>query len=84
MVGGSNPSRGAKSQFWEPELTMVEPSETTALDRLVGDYLASYSARGLSPKTVRLVTAAAGLARLTGRSYAKVCGCSPPVVARTS
>jgi integrase/recombinase XerD len=40
-----------------PELTIVVPSEATALDRLVDDYLASCRARGLSPKTVKFVYA---------------------------
>ena len=40
-----------------PELTVVEPRETTAVDRLVDDYLASCRARGLSPKTVKFVYA---------------------------
>jgi len=40
-----------------PELTLVDSQETTALDRLVDDYLASCRARGLSPKTVRFVYA---------------------------
>lgn len=40
-----------------PELTIVETRETTPLDRLVDDYLASCRARGLSPKTVKFVYA---------------------------
>lgn len=40
-----------------PELTLVEPRDSTALDRLVDDYLASCRARGLSPKTVKFVYA---------------------------
>jgi len=38
-----------------PKLTVVEPREITALDRLVDDYLASCRARGLSSKTVKFV-----------------------------
>lgn len=38
-----------------PKLTVVEPRESTRLDRLVDDYLASCRARGLSPKTVKFV-----------------------------
>lgn len=37
-----------------PDLTLVQPLPASALTRLVDEYLADCSARGLSPKTVRV------------------------------
>ena len=40
-----------------PDLKVLEPPPSTALERLVDDYLAACRARGLSPKTVKFVYA---------------------------